>query len=351
MGKSVTIALDVMGGDLAPDSVLQGAELFLKKHHDVQFMLFGDQQVINSKIAGLKQLSNASTITHTDIIVSPDDKASVALRKGRGSSMRLAIDSVRDGAADAVISAGNTGALMAMAKLSLRPLPGIDRPAITSLFPTLTGSVVLLDMGANIDCNSDNLVQFALMGDAYARVILGKLDPKVGLLNVGAEDTKGSEVVRSAAEELREGEYDINFCGYVEGNDIAAGTVDVYVTDGFTGNVALKSAEGTAKLCGGYVKEALHSSPLAMLGGLFARRSLKKSFAKIDPRYHNGGMFLGLSGIAVKSHGGADAVSFCNAIENAYKLAKNDINSKIKQALSLDDHEEDHVSAEIEELE
>lgn len=335
--KKVTIALDVMGGDNAPHCVLQGANDVLAKCSNLSFLLYGNEKKILPILTELPNLKAVSTVFHTDNAISSDEKPSIALRRGRDSSMRLAINAVKDGKADAIVSAGNTGALMAMSKLVLRPIPGIDRPAIASIFPTRKGRCVLLDLGANVDCNSENLVQFALMGDAFAKVLLNIPSPRIGLLNVGSEDNKGSEIVKSAAEELREGDYAINFYGYVEGNDIAEGTVDVVVTDGFTGNVALKTAEGTARICVDTIKKSFRSSPLAMLGGLLARSAIKRAFQYLDPRMHNGAMFLGLNGISVKSHGGTDSIGFANALYITYELAANDINKQIKEELSLSD--------------
>lgn len=333
--KKITIALDVMGGDNAPHSVLSGANNVLARCSNLHFLLYGNEKKILPLLEELPALKAVSKVFHTDNAISSDEKPSIALRRGRDSSMRLAINAVHDGKADAIVSAGNTGALMAMSKLVLRPMDGIDRPAIASVFPTRKGRCVLLDLGANVDCNSENLVQFALMGDAFAKVLLNIASPKIGLLNVGSEDNKGSEIVKSAAEELRDGDYAINFYGYVEGNDIAEGTVDVVVTDGFTGNVALKTAEGTAKICVDTIKKSFRSSPLAMLGGLLAKSAIKRAFQYLDPRLHNGAMFLGLNGISVKSHGGTDAVGFANALYITYELAVNDINKKIKEELSL----------------
>lgn len=335
--KVINIAIDAMGGDNAPGIVLRGADKALAKYNNIKFLIYGDDTRINRILSDLPNLAANSTVYHTNEYIASDERASVALRKGKRSSMRLAIDAVHEKKADAIVSAGNTGALMAISKLVLRPLPGIDRPAICTVFPTRSGRCVILDLGANVDCNAENLVQFAVMGDAFAKVILGLKNPKIGLLNVGAEETKGSEVVKTAAEELREGEYPINFYGYIEGNDITEGVVDVVVTDGFTGNVALKVAEGTAKICGQYVKNAFRSSPLAMIGGLLAKNAIKRAFKKLDPRLHNGAMFLGLNGISVKSHGGTDDIGFANAIGVAYELAVNNINKKISEELSIVD--------------
>lgn len=333
--RKITIALDAMGGDNAPISVIKGANAALEKCPDLHFLIFGHAKKISPILDGLPELKAASYLFHTDNAISDDEKPSVALRKGKDSSMRLAINAVHEGKAQAIVSAGNTGALMVMSKLVLRPILGIDRPAIASVFPTRRGRCVLLDLGANVDCNSENLVQFALMGDAFAKVLLNIASPTIGLLNVGSEDNKGSEVVKSAADDLRDGDYNINFYGYVEGHDIAEGTVDVVVTDGFTGNIALKTAEGTARICSDTIKKSFRSSPLAMIGGLLARNALKKAFKFMDPRMHNGAMFLGLNGISVKSHGSTDYIGFANAINVAYELAKGDINKKIKDELSL----------------
>ena len=334
-----------MGGDNAPASVLGGAEIALAKCSNISFQLYGDDAKIRPILDNMPALKAASYVFHTANVISADEKPSLALRKGKDSSMRLAINAVKDGIADAIVSAGNTGALMAMSKLALRPIPGIDRPAIASIFPTRKGRCVLLDLGANVDCNAENLVQFALMGDAFAKVLLNIASPKIGLLNVGSEDNKGSETVKAAAKELTDGDYAINYYGYIEGDDIAEGTVDVVVTDGFTGNIALKTAEGTARICADAIKKSFRSSPLAMLGGLLAKSALKKTFKFLDPRMHNGAMFLGLNGISVKSHGGTDAIGFANAICVAYELAEKDINKKIKEELSLnsDMDEEDFL--------
>ncbi len=324
----INIALDVMGGDGAPCAVLDGAELFLAKNSNTHFLLFGCKQKIEPYLTKCKRLSKASTIIHTDVKVESDERPSIAIRK-KDSSMRLALNAVKKGEANAMVSAGNTGALMANAKLVLRALEGVRRPAIAALVPTRKNPCVLLDLGANIECDSANLVQFALMGDAFAKVLLSIKEPRVGLLNVGSEDMKGHDTLKLAARVLKGDDNPINFSGFIEGDTIAKGVVDVVVTDGFTGNVALKTAEGTAKLCTEYVKKAFRSSVIASIGGFLAQRSLRKTFKKLDPRFYNGAMFLGLGGIAVKSHGGSDAIGNSNAIRIAYELAANNINEKI----------------------
>ena len=334
MSAGITIALDGMGGDGAPAIVLKGAEIALQRHPGVRYLLFGAEDVVRPFLAKLPGLDQAATIVHTSEVVAADAKPSLALRAGRQSSMRLAIDAVADGRADGVVSAGNTGALMAMAKISLKMLPGIDRPAIASFFPTQRGESVMLDLGANIECDAENLVQFALMGDVFARTVLGLVEPTVGLLNVGAEDLKGNDAVREASARLRTAATPIHFYGFVEGDDIAAGTVDVVVTDGFTGNVAVKTAEGTAKLFGDFLEAAFRYSLLARIGYIFARGSLRKLRLRCDPRRYNGAMFLGLNGIAVKSHGSADAFGFANAIGVAIDLKVNGFLDKIRADLA-----------------
>jgi glycerol-3-phosphate acyltransferase PlsX len=334
LSARITIALDVMGGDQAPRMVLKGAEKSLKRYPQAHFLLFGDEAKIKPLLAKMPRLTGRSQVHHTDEFVTNEAKPSVALRTGRRSSMRLAIDAVADGRADGIVSAGNTGALMAMAKFALKMLPGIDRPAIASFFPTRRGESVMLDLGANIECDGDNLVQFALMGDAFARSVLGLAQPTVGLLNVGSEDLKGNDAVRAAATKLRMENSPVKFHGFIEGNDIAAGTVDVIVTDGFTGNVALKTAEGTARLFSEFLRAAFKHSLLARIGYLLAADALKKMRERMDPRRYNGAMLLGLNGIAVKSHGGADALGFANAIGVAVDMTVNGFLAQIRDEIA-----------------
>ena len=334
MSDSITIALDAMGGDHAPGMVLRGADIALERFPTAKFHVFGDRVRIAPLLAKLPRLAPAITLHHTDEAIPGDAKPSVALRTGRRSSMRLAIDAVADGRADGVVSAGNTGAMMAMAKFALKTLPGIDRPAIATLFPTRRGDSVMLDLGANVECDAENLVQFALMGDVFARTVLGLAQPTVGLLNVGSEDLKGNDAVRAAAARLRGGMTPIRFYGFIEGDDIAAGTVDVIVTDGFTGNVTLKAVEGVAKLFSESLRASFRYSLSARIGYLFARGALKKLAARLDPRRYNGAMFLGLAGIAVKSHGSTDAFGFANAIGVAVDLKVNGFQQKISDELA-----------------
>jgi phosphate acyltransferase len=334
VSHGITIALDAMGGDSAPGIVLKGADIARQRYPSIDYLLFGDEEMVRPLLAKLPALSDTTTLVHTNEIVADDAKPSAALRSGRGSSMRLAIDAVADGRAAGVVSAGNTGALMAIAKFVLKMLPGIDRPAIASFFPTQRGESVMLDLGANIECDAENLVQFALMGDVFARTVLGLIEPTVGLLNVGEEDLKGNDAVRGASARLRLAVTPIRFYGFVEGDDIAAGTVDVVVTDGFTGNVAVKTAEGTAKLFTEFLEAAFSHSLSARIGYLFARGALRKLRMRCDPRRYNGAMLLGLNGIAVKSHGSTDAFGFANAIGVAVDMNVNGFLDKIRVELA-----------------
>ena len=311
---SFTIALDAMGGDRAPEIVVKGANIARKRFPNVRFLFFGDEKRVAPLVKRHHALAKSSEVRHAEHAIKNEDKPSTALRSGRGSSMRLAIDAVGSGQAAGVVSAGNTGALMAMAKFVLKTLPGITRPAIASFFPTMRGETVMLDLGANVQCDADNLVQFAVMGNVFARTVLGVVSPTIGILNVGSEDQKGHEALREASALLREIKMPGSFHGFVEGDDIAKGTVDVVVTDGFTGNIALKTIEGTAKLYAEFLRATLGSSFLSKLGYLLARPALNALRLRTDPRRYNGAIFLGLNGIAVKSHGGTDALGFANAI-------------------------------------
>jgi len=334
VSREITIAIDAMGGDQAPDMVLKGADMALQRHPDLNFLMFGQENAIRPLLAKLPKLAQAVSFQHTSEVVLGDAKPSLALRAGRQSSMRMAIDAVADERADGIVSAGNTGALMAMSKFVLKTLPGIDRPAIASFFPTQRGESVMLDLGANVECDAENLVQFALLGNAFARTVLGLVEPTVGLLNVGSEEVKGNDAVRAASLRLRSTWSPIRFYGFVEGDDIAAGTVDVVVTDGFTGNIAVKTAEGTAKLFSEFLASAFHYSLLAQVGYLFARGALRKLRVRIDPRRYNGAVFLGLGGIAVKSHGSTDALGFANAIGVAVDMKVNGFLDKTRDDLA-----------------
>jgi len=327
---SLILSLDAMGGDHSPDMVLDGVQIALERHPGVRYLLFGDESVLKPMVARTRGLADVCEIRHAASVVGNDEKPSQAVRRGRDSSLWQSIQAVKDGHAAGVVSAGNTGAFMAMAKLALRTLPGIDRPAIAAIMPTLRGDCVALDMGANAECDTDNLIQFAVMGEVFARTVLGLENPTIGLLNIGAEDQKGTQTLRQAAGLLRDSTLPIRFQGFIEGDDIGKGTVDVVVTDGFTGNVALKAIEGTAKLYTSFIRGAFQSGLLARFGYLLAGRALNKVRMRTDPRRYNGAMFLGLNGIAVKSHGGTDAVGFANAVSVAVDLVTHGFNETIK---------------------
>lgn len=334
MAKKITIAVDAMGGDHAPQMVIDGVAQARTLFPDTKFHIFGDEQKLKPLLERHLELRAASELMHTDSVVSSDDKPSQALRRGRQSSMGLAIQAVKDDQADVAISAGNTGALMALAKFMLRTMPGIDRPALISPMPTLRGESVMLDLGANVECDSNNLVQFAVMGAAYVNTVLGLSKPTVALLNVGVEDLKGKDSIKAAADILRSANHlPLEFVGFVEGNDIATGAVDVVVTDGFTGNIALKTAEGTARLVTDLLGRAFRSTMMTKMGYLLARHGLKSLKDHMDPNNHNGGVFLGLNGLVMKSHGSANAHGFASAVTSAIDMAQNDLIRLISENL------------------
>lgn len=334
MSHRLTIAVDAMGGDNAPDAVVDGVARARTRFPNVHFLLFGDETRLEPLLALHKNLQESVTIRHTDQFVKSEEKPSLALRQGRQSSMQLAINAVNDGEAQAVVSAGNTGALMAMAKVTLKTLNGIDRPAIGALIPTRLGESVMLDLGANVECDANNLVQFGMLGAAYARTVLGRERPTVGLINVGQEEIKGGENVQQAAALFRAATLPFDFYGFVEGDDLGAGTVDVFVVDGFTGNIALKTLEGTVRLYTEYLRQTFKSTLLSRLAFLLARSAFKKMRTRIDPRLYNGATFLGLNGIVVKSHGGTDGFGFANAIGVAVDMVANKLNEFIMLELS-----------------
>ena len=326
MGAPVTIALDAMGGDHGPGVVIPAASIALVRHPEMRFLLVGDTARLEPVLADHPALASKAKIVHTDVAVAMDAKPSQALRKGRWrSSMWLALEAVKDGRADAAVSAGNTGALMAMAKFCLKTLEGVDRPAIAAIWPTVEAECIVLDVGANVGADARQLVEFALMGAAMARALFGLETPSVGLLNIGVEEIKGLDQIREAASVLKEAPLPIRYHGFVEGDDVGQGVVDVVVTDGYTGNIALKTAEGTAKQIGQYLRAAMGRSLLARLGAVLAQGAFRALKEKLDPRQLNGGIFLGLNGIVVKSHGGTDATGFASAIDLAYDMASNGV--------------------------
>lgn len=322
-----------MGGDHGPSVLIPGAAIALKRRPDTRFIFFGDSAEIAPLLDGEPALKAASELRHTDVAVRMDDKPSQALRAGRyKSSMWKALEAVKTGEADVAVSAGNTGALMAMSKFCLKSMAEIDRPAIACLWPTLRGESVVLDVGATIGADAHHLVNLAIMGAAMARVVFDLDRPTVGLLNVGVEEIKGNEEVKEAGRILRESNLDhLDYRGFVEGTDLGQGTVDVVVTEGFTGNIALKTAEGTARQLAGYLRDAMGRSLMAKIGYLFASGAFAALKRKMDPRRVNGGVFLGLEGIVIKSHGGADAVGFASAIDIGYDMARDQLMAKLRE--------------------
>ncbi|HEY7302025.1 MAG TPA: phosphate acyltransferase PlsX [Xanthobacteraceae bacterium] len=335
--EKVRIALDAMGGDHGPTVVVPGAGLSLARHPDIEFLLYGDRAQLEPLLAVQPQLKAASRLIHTEIAVKMDAKPSQALRQGRWkSSMWLAIDAVKRGEADFAVSAGNTGALMAMAKFHLKTLPGIERPAIAALWPTLRGETVVLDVGATIGADALHLVNLAIIGSAMAHVLFGRERPKVGLLNIGVEEVKGLEQVREAGRILRESELPfLDYAGFIEGDAIGQGVMDVVVTEGFAGNIALKAAEGTARQLAQYLKTAMTRTIASKLGYLLARNAFRMLADKMDPRKANGGVFLGLNGIVIKSHGGTDAEGFAYAIDIGRRMVQHALLATIGQTLVI----------------
>ncbi len=328
------ISLDAMGGDEGPAVVVPGAALALERHPELEFLLVGDQARIEPHLEAHVVLAARSRIVHTNIAIEMQDKPSQAVRRGRGSSMWLALDAVRTGEAEVAVSAGNTGALMAMAKLVLRTMPGIERPAIAGQWPTVGHNSIVLDLGANIGADARQLADYAVMGAAMARALFGIERPRVGLLNIGVEEIKGIEEVRQAHAWLKENDLPIDYRGFVEGDQIGQGVVDVVVVEGYAGNIALKTAEGTAKQMAAYVRDALTSSAAAKIGAVLASGGLRKLKERMDPRRLNGGPFLGLNGIVIKSHGGTDAFGFASAIGVGYDMAEADLLTRLAADLA-----------------
>ncbi|HBM90417.1 MAG TPA: phosphate acyltransferase PlsX [Rhodospirillaceae bacterium] len=329
------IALDAMGGDDGAVMTIAGAALAHERYPKISFIICGDESVIGAELKRYPSLTAVSEVRHTPEWISPDQKPSKALRRGRKSSMRYAIDAVAKGEAVSVVSAGNTGALMAMAKFVLKTMLGIDRPAIATVFPTQVGESVVLDLGANLECDAENLIQFSLMGAIFCNAVLGITEPSIGLLNIGTEEMKGHDEVRMAASILRDRPLPGKFHGFIEGNDIMLGTVDVVVTDGFSGNIALKTAEGAVNLMAYFLRQSFKSSLFAKIGYFFARGALRKMKLRADPRRYNGAMFLGLQGVCVKSHGGTDPEGFANAIGVAFDLVDRRFNERIGEELAV----------------
>ena len=322
-----------MGGDHAPLMVVEGLQIAAERHPGARFLLVGDEAQLAPLLDRHRRAAAVCTLRHAPEVVGNDMKPTAALRV-RGSSMRIAIDAVAGGEASGVVTAGNTGALLALAKIFVKTLPGIDRPAMAAIGPSARGDVVLLDLGANMSCDARNLVEFAVMGDVFARTVLGLTAPSIGLLNVGSEELKGDDTLRLAAETLRASHIAPQFVGFVEGHDIAAGTTDVVVTDGFTGNVALKTGEGALKLIGDLLRQVFRTSLASRLAYLLARPGLDRLREWLAPRRYNGAVMLGLNGVVVKSHGGTDAQGFAHAIDVAMDMVVHRFNDHIREDLT-----------------
>lgn len=338
MGESATISIDGMGGDHAPVSIVDGLERFARARADFRFILHGDEARLKPLLARCASASSRTVVRHAEKVIAMDAKPAQAVKQGKGSSMWNAIETVKAGEAIAAVSAGNTGALMGMSKLILRTVEGVHRPALIASWPTLNGVSAVLDLGADIDADAEQLVDFAIMGAAFARAVHHKPNPTVALLNNGSEDQKGRETVREAAGLIRGSALNLNFQGFVEGDDLSKGTADVVVTDGFTGNIALKTAEGAARMISTLLKDALTSGAMSTAGALLARPALKRFQARLDPRQVNGAVFVGLNGIVVKSHGGADDVSFARAISVAADMGasrfKADLDDNLRRLMA-----------------
>jgi len=331
MASSTTLALDAMGGDHGPEVIVPGAALSLARHPELRFVLAGDETRISACLDRHPALRERTRIAHTDLAIGMHDKPSQALRRGKGSSMWLALEAVKNGEAQAAVSAGNTGALMALSRLVLRQIPGIERPAIAAQWPTIARPCIVLDVGSNIGASARQLIEYALMGAAMARAQLGIERPSVGLLNVGVEEIKGNEEVKEAHALLKQNDLGLPFDykGFVEGDQIGQGIVDVIVVEGFAGNIALKTAEGTARQIATYLRNAMGRSVVTRIGALLAKSGFDVLKAQMDPRNLNGGPFLGLNGITIKSHGGTDALGFATAVDLGYEMARKRVIDRI----------------------
>ncbi len=344
MSDNLVISIDAMGGDNSPRVVIEGLVEASLKNPDVRFLVYGDEGKVKPLLNKYPRLKEKCELRHATEVVRNEDKPSQVIRN-RNTSMYMAIDAVRRGEAKAIVSAGNTGALMAISKLSLKTIQKIHRPAIVTIMPSIAGKYVMLDLGANTECDALNLAEFALMGNIVAQHALGIARPRVGLLNIGAEDMKGKEEIKQAAQIIKNSHMNIEFVGFVEPHDLPFGKADVVVADGFTGNIALKSIEGAAKLIMTKIKNAIKTSPLAILGLPFmmgVKLKLKKS---LDPRLYNGAMFVGLNGLSVKSHGGTDALGYSVAVGHAISMVRQDFVATIREELEHVDLDE--LSQEI----
>lgn len=345
MSEPRTIALDAMGGDHGPNVVVGGAALSLERQPELSFIFFGDEADIRTELEHVPALSARSRIVHTDTVVGMDDKPGYALRRGKGTSLWLALEAVKTGKAHVAVSAGNTGALMAMSKLILRPMAGIERPAIAAIWPTIKAECIVLDVGANIEATARQLGDFALMGAAMARALFHVECPTIGLLNVGVEEIKGADEVRQAHAWLKNTDLPLDYIGFIEGDKIGQGVVDVVVVEGFAGNIALKTAEGTARQISEYLRQAMQRTWIAQIGAMLAAGGFRILKEKVDPRRSNGGTFLGLNGIVVKSHGGTDAFGFASAVDLAYEMAQRGLIGRLAADLEAFHHKLDATAA------
>ncbi|HWU92529.1 MAG TPA: phosphate acyltransferase PlsX, partial [Sphingomicrobium sp.] len=335
MANGPRIAIDAMGGDSGPAAMIAGAARARRGDASLCFMFHGDEARVRAELEQHKNLRDNVEVVHSAEAIAASEKPTQAIRRARTTSMGVAINAVKEGQADAALSAGNTGALMAMSKLALRTMPGIDRPALAALLPTLGDTdVIMLDLGANTECDAQNLVQFAVMGSAYARTVIGLDKPRVKLLNIGTEELKGTDELKEAAALLREADYlPMRFDGFTEGDQLSRGEVDVVVTDGFSGNIALKTAEGTARFVTDLLRRAFTSSLRSKAGFALSKPALNLLKVHLDPNNHNGAVFLGLNGLVVKSHGSATPKGVANAIGVAATMVKSDIIRKIGEDL------------------
>ena len=328
-----TIAIDAMGGDNAPKAVIMGLERSFVRHPEVHFIIFGDEAKITPLVEKRRELKSICSIVNVKDWIKDDEKASKVIKRSKTTSMGKAIECVASGNADAIVSGGNSGALMALSIFGLKRILGINRPAMAAVMPTKLGEVVALDLGANIECSPQNLLEFSLLGVVFSQKVLGKLQPRLGLLNVGEEENKGKQIIHQAADLILNSQFSSFFKGYVEGNRVVSGDYDVIVCDGFSGNVMLKTAEGTADLCTYFMKEVLSSNIFGKLAYLFGRTSFAVLKDKLDPRKHNGAVLLGLNGIVVKSHGSTDSLGFAHAVDLAIDMAEGDYNSSIAEEI------------------
>jgi glycerol-3-phosphate acyltransferase PlsX len=335
MADGPRIAIDAMGGDSGPAAMLAGAARAHRKDKSLHFLVYGDEKEIERELTNNASLRGHVDVHHAPESIAASEKPSQAIRRARTSSMGMAINAVKEGLADAAVSGGNTGALMAMSKLALRTMPGIDRPALAALLPTLGDhDCVMLDLGANTECDAQNLIQFAVMGAAYSRCVLSIAKPRVKLLNIGTEELKGTDELKEAATLLREANYlPFKFDGFTEGDQLSRGNIDVVVTDGFSGNIALKTAEGTARFVTDLLRRAFKSSLRSKAGFALSKPALNLLKVHLDPNNHNGAVFLGLNGLIVKSHGSANPKGVANAIMVSSSMVRNDITRRIGEDL------------------